>query len=454
MATTKFLNRPGSSEKECLDPQAMVDGINKYIQDLENRTQLKSTAGYLRLVVKNIEQAIHARDNGNFCALHSTQIPTELFSPLGITPLCSELYSTIAGIVSDANQEFLAISDEISFHCGNCSYYRTCYGMVEAGAWPAPDFVVYSSSPCDQAPKGLEMAARCLGVPSFGLDRPHGIFTPQAMGYWLKEHEALIRFLEEQTGRRMDYDLLKEVVWLSYRATQVYMEINELRRAIPSPLPAEAAFAPMAVYRAWAGTQLAIDFLEKLRDEMKERVARGIGAVAQEKFRYICATSLPLFDSRIITEMERRHGAVNVMDHLQWWREDADWLMDPEDPVASLAYRIQFGMANSLHNSAMDEAEEVRLAALKCRADGVLYFNNLGCRHSAGGYRIVKDTIGRSLDLPWATIDCDLLDKSFTTFEAVMGQLDVFFEEIEKSRPYRERTRQRGLPAGDRIATA
>jgi benzoyl-CoA reductase subunit B len=454
MTVIKFLNPPDFSGKVFLDAQAVVEGVKRYIKVQDGKTQLESTPRYLQLVVKNIEQAMHAKENGNFCAVHSTQFPIELFWPLGIMPLFNELYSTIVGIVSNENQQFLSISDDIGFPCYNCSYYRTYYGMVEAGAWPTPDFVVYSSSPCDQAPKGQEMAARYMGVPSFGLDRPHRIFTPQAMEYWIKEHKALIRFLEEQTGRKTDYDHLKEVVRLSYRATQVYMEINELRRAVPSPLPAEAAFAPMAVYRAWAGTQVAIDFLEQLRDELKERVAKGTGSVPQEKFRYTCATSLPFFNFKIMPEMEKRYGAVNVMDHLQWWREDGDWLIDPEDPVASLAYRVQFGAANSLHNTAMDQAEEVRQAALKCRADGVLFFNNLGCRHSAGGYRIVKDAIEHSLGLPWATINCDMLDKSFTTFDEVMDQLDVFFEAVENSEPYQERTRQRELRAGERTATA
>ena len=96
----------------------------------------------------------------------------------------------------------------------------------------------------------------------------------------------------------------------------------------------------------------------------------------------------------------------------------------------------------------------MRQAALKCRADGVLYFNNRGCRHGAGGYRIVKDRIERSLGLPWATIDCDLLDESATTHEAVMGQLDAFFEAIANSKPYRERTRQLGLQGQEGMVTA
>jgi benzoyl-CoA reductase/2-hydroxyglutaryl-CoA dehydratase subunit BcrC/BadD/HgdB len=267
------------------------------------------------------------------------------------------------------------------------------------------------------------------------------------MNYCLTEHQALVRFLEEQTGRKMDYEYLKEVAQLSYRATQVYMEVNELRRAVPCPMPAEAAFAPMAVYRAWAGTQTCIDFLEQLRDELKERVTNGIGAVPREKFRYTYAASPPFFDFRIMAEMERRYGAVNVMDHLQWWREGADWLIDPDDPVASIAYRVQFGTSNSLHGTATDHAKEVRRAALKCRADGVVYFNNLGCRHAAGGYRVFKNALARSLGLPWVTINCNMLDKSFTSFDQVMDQLDVFWETVEHSEAYQERTRQRGQQA-------
>jgi len=417
VTVSKLPHRPESGNQQPLDMQSMVEGLRQSIKALDGKSQLRATAGYLDLVAKSIEQAIHAKENGNFCAGHSTQFPIEVFWPLGIMPLCNELYSTIDRIVGDnRSSQFLLV----------------------------PDFVVYSSSARDPARNGRDTAARAMGVPSFGLDRPCRIFTPQSIDYWLKEHLALIRFLEEQTGRRMDYDYLKEVAQLSCRATQVYREINQLRGAVPCPMPAEAAFAPMAVYRAWAGTQTCVDYLEQLRDELGERVAKGVGAVPQEKFRYTYATSPPFFDAGIMAELERRHGAVNVMDHDQWWREDADWLIDPEDPLAGLAYRVQFEPSNSLYGTATDHAEEVRQAALKCKADGVVHFNDVGSRHAAGGYRILKDTIERSLGLPWVTIDCDRLDKSSATYDGVMDLLDVFFETIENSKPYQDRFRPRG----------
>jgi benzoyl-CoA reductase/2-hydroxyglutaryl-CoA dehydratase subunit BcrC/BadD/HgdB len=386
--------------------------------------------------------------------VHSTQFPIELFWPLGITPLLNELYSTIIGIVGNRNHPYPSVGDDIGSPRGKCPPYQTFYGMAEAGAWPFPDFVACSSSPCDPAPKVQAMTASCVGIPSFELDRPYRIFTPQGMDYFFGEHRALVRFLEEQTGREMDYDYLNEVTQLSFRATQVYREINELRGRVPCPLPAEASFAPMAVYGAWAGTQICVDFLEQLRDELQDRVDRGIGAVPDERFRCTCATSLPLLDFGVMAQAEKRYGVVSVLDHLQWWRDDADWLIDRHDPVASLAYKAQFGPSDAVHGAAPDYVEQIRQAAVKCRADGVIHFNNPGCRHAAGACRALKDSIERSVDLPWVSIDCDMLARSPASSDEVMAQLGVFFESVEKSRPYQERIRQRSLRSVDGKATA
>jgi hypothetical protein len=451
MPFRKSLNRPRPDERIQLGARALIGVVEGYIKVQEGKTQLKSTPRYLQLVVKSIEQAIHAKENGNFYAVHSTQFPIELLWPLGITPLLNELYSTIIGLVGNDSQPSLTDAEDASFPRGNCPHYRTFYDMAEAGAWPAPDFVAWSSSPCDPASKRQEMAVRCMEVPSFGLDRPYKILTPQGMDYFVREHRALVRFLEEKTGREMDYDYLKEVTQLSFRATQVYREINELRGRVPCPLPAEASFAPMAVYGAWAGTQTCVDFLEQLRDELQDRVERGIGAVPDERFRCACATSLPFLDCGIMAQAERRYGAVNVMDHLQWWRDDPDWLIDPDDPLESLAYRVQFGASDALYGTATDYVEQLRRATVQCRADGVIYFGSPGSRHAAADCRTFKDAIDHSLDLPWAAIDCDSLARSRTSFDGVMAQLDAFFESVEKSRSYQERNRQSSLrPAAGR----
>jgi benzoyl-CoA reductase/2-hydroxyglutaryl-CoA dehydratase subunit BcrC/BadD/HgdB len=422
-----------------LEPEGMLKLVEGYLKKATPSFQLKSTAKYLQLVAKNVENAIHAHDRGKKYAVHSTQFPNEFFIPMGIEPLFNEMYTTVVNMFSDDNQAYIGIAQEMGFPCYNCSYYSCFYGMIEAGAWPKPDMVCYSSSPCDNTPKGQEGAARAMGVPSFGLDRPYKLFTPQAQAYWKKEHQELIKFLEKQTGKKMDYDHLKEVARLSYKATKIYMEINELRSAIPTPLGAEATFAAMAAYRAWVGYPELVTFLTEFRDELKERVAKGIGAIPEERFRYACYSSLPWFDLTTMNLIEQKFKAVNVMDILQWWREDADWLFDPDDPVGSLAYRVTFHPANPLHGTMADLAEEVRQMVLKTKPDGIIFFNTLGCRHERGGVKIAKDLVEREFGISWANVDVDVIDKTFTTKEKIAEQLEGFFEAIEDSKPYRER---------------
>lgn len=447
MTEINLINRPELSNYRYPAPQAMADGVKTYLNAHENDFKLKATAGFLRLVVKNIEQAVHAKENGNFCAVHSTLIPIEFFWPLGIMPLFNRLYSTIAGIIGNDNRNDPPLSDDIGVSCCRRSIPPAPYGMDEFGVWPAADFAVYDGSPCPPTPWSQETAAKRMGIPSFRLDHPSKAFTPQSMNYCLAEHRALIRFLEEQTGRKMDVEYLKEVALMSYRATQIYNEIDELRKAVPCPMPAEAAFAPMAVHRAWAGTQTCIDYFEQLRDELQERVNKGIGAVPRERFRYTFAAGLPLCSFVVMSETEKRFGAVNVRDHLRWWRDDADWLIDSDDPVASISYRLQFATPSALHGTAMDLAEEVRQAALTYKIDCVVHFSNLGCRHAAGGHRPLNDALGRSPDLPAITVNCDGIDGSRAFLDKVMDQLGRFLESVEQSEAYSDRIRQRGQQA-------
>jgi benzoyl-CoA reductase subunit B len=417
----------------------MLKLIDGYLKKAGPTFQLKATSKYLQLTAKNVEAAIHAHDHGKKYAVHSTQFPNEFFIPMGIAPLFNELYSTVVNMFSDDNQKFMEIADGMGFPCYNCSYYRSFYAMIEVGAWPKPDMICYSSSPCDQTPKGQEGAARAMGIPSFGLDRPYKLFTPQAQAYWKKEHQDLIKFLERQTGKKMDYDHLKEVAQLSFKATKLYLEVNELRAMVPTPLSSEASFAAMAAYRAWVGYPELVTFLTEFRDELKERVAKGIPAIPNERFRYVCYSSLPFFDLGILGLLEQRFGAVNVMDMLQWWREDGDWMIDPKDPVGSLAYRISFHTSNLLHGTMVDLVEELRQAIIHTKADCVIFFNNVGCRHYGGALQIGKDMVKREFGIPWATVDVDVLDKTFTTKEKIADKLEGFFETVEKSKRERRR---------------
>ena len=114
-----------------------------------------------------------------------------------------------------------------------CSFFRNMDGLMHAGKWPRTDFYLYATSVCDNV-KAFHTLGRRYGIPSFGLERSYYPYTAHAMEHWKNEYKRYIAFLEEQTGTKMDYDRLKEVVARSYRLTELHLEIDELVAHVPT----------------------------------------------------------------------------------------------------------------------------------------------------------------------------------------------------------------------------
>ena len=125
--------------------------------------------------------------------------------------------------------------------------------------------MLYATSSCDNV-KAFHTLGRRYGIPSFGMERPYYPFTPHAMEHWKNEHKRLIAFLEEQTGKKMDYDRLKETVRLSYRLTEICLEIDKLVAHVPTPMSPECFGGVLLAIRLMCGTQEAVDYLTELRD--------------------------------------------------------------------------------------------------------------------------------------------------------------------------------------------
>jgi hypothetical protein len=109
----------------------------------------------------------------------------------------------------------------------------------------------------------------------------------------VKELRGLIRFVEEQTGKKMDYDRLGELVDLSDRTWNLIHETYELRKAVPSPMGTGDAMNTMVPMCFMMATQEAYDFFVNLKKELEEKIAKGEGEVPDEKYRLMWGGGLP-----------------------------------------------------------------------------------------------------------------------------------------------------------------
>ena len=121
--------------------------------------------------------------------------------------------------------------------------------------------------------------------------------------------------------------------------------------------------------RLFAGSQVGVDYLEGLKAELQERVDNGIAAANPERFRIMWSTFTPFWDTSLQAFVQQKYGAVSVCEVLSGWRGDAKWLIDPEDPLACLAYRTQLAPGNCQFSPSIDWADQVVNQARKFKVD-------------------------------------------------------------------------------------
>jgi benzoyl-CoA reductase/2-hydroxyglutaryl-CoA dehydratase subunit BcrC/BadD/HgdB len=423
-----------------ISPDELLPALTMAKEGIKQRPDLmRSSAGYLDMVYTYVERILTAKENGKWVATHGTQQPLEVLEAMDVMGVFNEFWGVVCNIIRlESVPEALSVSASTGTPGEVCSFFRNMDGLMHSGNWPRTDFFLYASSVCDNV-KAFHTLGRRYGIPSYGLERSYYPYTEHAMEHWKNEYKRLIAWLEEQTGQKMDYDRLKETVALSYRLTELHLEIDSLVAHVPNPMSPECYSGPLLAIRLLPGTQKAVDYLTELRDELQERVDAGIGAVEDERFRVMWSSFTPFFDPTLMNFMQAKYGAVNVSDMLSHWRGESKWMLDPDDPLGNLAYRTLLAPGNCQFSNGVDVSANLIDECLKFKIDGAIFNNNWGCKTGAAYGPIIKDELMRAVKVPTLTLHCDVVDHSFITRADVESQMDSFFEMIEASDAYRER---------------
>jgi benzoyl-CoA reductase/2-hydroxyglutaryl-CoA dehydratase subunit BcrC/BadD/HgdB len=432
------------STDKMISIEEIMEGLKKAKEGVKKQPGLmKSTYGYLDVVSTYVERIAYAKDEGKWVASHGTQQPLEILEAMDVRGVFNEFWGVVSDIVRlESVPEALSVSASTGTPGEVCSFFRNMDGLMHAGKWPRSDMFLYAASVCDNV-KSFHTLGRRYGIPSFGLERSYLPYTAHAIEFWKNEYKRLIAFLEEQTGKKIDYDRLKETVRLSYRLTELHIEIDKLVANVPCPLSPECFSGTLVAIRLLPGTQKGIDFLTELRDELQERVDKGIGAVENERFRVLWSSFTPFFDPTLMSFMQQKYGAVSVADMLSTWRVDANleanWMLDPEDPLGNLAYRTVLAPGNCQYSSGIDVGAVLSDKSRRFKVDAAIFNNNWGCKTGAAYGPIIKDELMRRVKVPTLTLHCDVLDHTFISRAEIESQMDSFFEMLETSKDYQER---------------
>ncbi len=382
---------------------------------------------YYSLLADSFRKVQRAKEEGKCVVAHTIFIPTELFFAMDIVPMYLEGIGEIMARMLGLEEAF-ATAKSAGFGNEICSGHRLLNAQAIKGWLPRPDAFVWSNQVCDVTAKTGDFLTKTYDRPGYYLDRPYR-YSKDGERYFVQELQGLVRFLEELTGRKMDWHRLSEVMEQTRRSAEVFREICALRKNVPSPMRNQHLIEMILAQLLLSGSPELVNFYEVIRDETREALAKSKRDSTQEKYRLMTFFFYPSYLWKLLETMEIRYHAVVVTEpHLSEWA-DAD--IDPAKPLESLA-----GKAFALDDTGPLKGhflDKVLREAREYSIDGALYWAHIGCRQTCPTIRIIKDALAKE-DVPTLVIDCDLADSSYSSEEQMTAKLEQFFELLDENR--------------------
>jgi benzoyl-CoA reductase subunit B len=395
-----------------------------------NPMRTKGDVMFYEFLLEDMRASISAKEQGKFLVGATVMVPTEIFFAMDIVPVFVENIGAMPAVLLGRHEEFFAASKAFGFSNEICSVHRIMAAPFILGEVPPFDAIVWSNMACDNTAKSGDIPIHFYGCPGFFLDRPIGS-GEHHVKYFMREMEELVRFLENLTGRKMDYDKLREAMVHSKRAMELYREIAELKKSVPSPLKNRRVSQMNMVDLSLAGSPRLVKYLEAVRDEAMENVEKGRGIATVERYR-VMTFFVPPMHSDTLEWMEREHGAVDVTNpHFDYYGEGT---IDLDKPFESL---VRKSFYRSICRQMTEPAAKALLPDLirdakAYKAEGLIFWAHCACRTVDGWARMIQDVLMKELDIPTVIVDYDIHDASYAPADQIKGKLESFFELLDE----------------------
>jgi benzoyl-CoA reductase/2-hydroxyglutaryl-CoA dehydratase subunit BcrC/BadD/HgdB len=404
----------------------------------------------------------------------------EIIRAMDIVPVWTENYAAICGAKRDA-ERFLERAESLDFSRSLCTYALCGLGFdqwrEELGAMPPdapwggqarPDMMLSTGQIlCDPRNKWYQAVQQYMpDIPIYNVGLPWPMYeddieVSDVQDYYIKyiiaELRGLVEFLERQTGKKMDYDRLSELVDLGERTWNLIWKTYELRRAVPTPMGTGDAMNTMVPMVFMLGTQQGYDFFLELNRELKDKIARKEGVVKDEKYRLLWGGGLPSWFALTDFNYFNSKGAVFPVETTYRMIEPIYRLHIPEtnDPIERLAWRwlgywtYWYDKAKKRPGSEPDVERLIQYIE-DYKIDGVVMHEAFSCRTWHLGliwqlnqlkkiYKpipvLVLGPNGKKKEekreLPSLILESDIIDISSYSEVDTRNQIDAFIETLE-----------------------
>jgi len=415
------------------------------------------------------ERVAKARDEGKMIVVGGMDNMVSLPAGFDMEYLGGEPYGASCAFAAkhDFNiaQKYFEEAEAAGFARDLCAYMRLGIGSIITndylfgGTYPQPTFSLQTHV-CDTHGKWYQIVGEMKGIPFNAID-----FVPYL---WETDNESeeskrlkreyltgqlldAIDWMEEVTGEEFnDEKFIQHVNW-ECESTSLWSQCCMFNQAIPAPMDEKMMYTfyilPLLA-RHW---KEVVEFLTELRDELEDRVNRGIAAAANERFRLMHDSQPPWFALELFRHLEKNFGAVSIGAHYSFGLSAA-WAYDPDkDTWLPAKTPKELGIELKTREEACDWYAEWYLAyhtllrslrfsghGLNKRVfdivknwhmDGVIIHLNRGCEGSAVGQMELNRFLSEQ-NIPVVTYEGNMADAREYDHERTISKLNTFMETV------------------------
>lgn len=345
-------------------------------------------------------------------------MPTELFYAADLIPIHIEL---ISGWLSTLNlsTRYIHNAHKHGFHANICSYYKAVIGALEESVFPPPKIAVFASCICDGGYLMLRYLQKRYHTKCLLLHVPYTDMHGKYEYVW-RQWRHIQNEIERYIGCKIDNKRIENSIEKSNTMRQYLLGANKLREK-KTTFYGQYAIKNMFGTTFLAGSQKGIDVAKSYYKEIKQKNQ------IFPAYRILWIHFAPLYSGEWMRYFEEELGCVIVFDitgHIYWSK------LDIQKPLESLGTKI---LSHFYAASTQGRIKLYRQIIQKYRIEGIVMFNQYGCRAIPGSYWEIKQ-LSSALKIPSLELSGDCIDPEGTAKEQIKLRMEAFKEELEMRR--------------------
>lgn len=211
--------------------------------------------------------------------------------------------------------------DEAGYSTNVCGMFRTTLGQILGGVYDtslvhgkkANIDVFFDFHVCQGQIKSFPLWRKYYpGINYVGVEMP---YSYEHVEYFILQLHEAVDSIERATGRRYNDELAIEAFRVEWEVHRYAAMIVELQKNRPAPMNARwlTSLNSCAVARAGAHKPKVLEVYKLVYEEVKDRVAKGIGAIPNERVRLIHEGVSSWYPSAVL-RFPNSFGATFVMN--------------------------------------------------------------------------------------------------------------------------------------------